>query len=49
MDDIDRASIAQKWLMKYYGQWIPLDSCLELIRAIDAGATIIERDEQGDN
>lgn len=32
MTDIERASLAQEWLMGYYKAWIPLDKCLELVK-----------------
>jgi hypothetical protein len=35
MEDIDKAVLAQNWLMQYYRQWIPLDSCLALVRHIN--------------
>jgi hypothetical protein len=39
--DIEKATLAQEWLMAYLDEefeflvWIPLDKCLELIRFID--------------
>lgn len=38
MEAIDKAIVAQNWLMQYYRQWIPLDSCLALIHSIDDAA-----------
>lgn len=52
MQTIDKAIIAQNWIMQYYKQWIPLDACLELIHSIEKDdeevsheAELVKRDE----